>query len=104
MWVEGRERGGGRNREERDKQRKEANGVVPVGSMMFSEVERRLDVLVFRACFATSVWQAKGLVQQGHVKLNGEVVSSSLAHCIRPPCRQRSMRANSIGHERKYSP
>jgi ribosomal protein S4 len=45
--------------------------------MLFSEVERRLDVLVFRACFASSVWQARGYVVHGHVKLNGEVVSGS---------------------------
>lgn len=81
LWVEGRERGGGRNREDAERERRARQAIsekdmkVPVGSMMFSEVERRLDVLVFRACFASSVWQAKGLVQQGHVKLNGEVVS-----------------------------
>lgn len=82
-WVEGREKGGGRNRDDQERERREREArsdrdtKVPVGSMMFAEVERRLDVLVFRACFASSVWQAKGLVQQGHVKLNGEVVSIS---------------------------
>ena len=43
--------------------------------MMFTEVERRLDVLVFRSCFASSVWQAKAFVVGGKVKLNGVVVS-----------------------------
>lgn len=44
---------------------------------MFSEVERRLDVLVFRACFASSVWQAKAFVVGGKVKLNGSIVGRS---------------------------
>lgn len=79
--MEGRERGGGRNRDEAERRERaeieERMGKVPVGTMMFSEVERRLDVLVFRACFASSVWQAKALVVHGKVKLNGEVVSVS---------------------------
>lgn len=53
--------------------------MTPVGTMMFSEVERRLDVLVFRACFAQSVWQAKSFVVAGKVKLNGKVVSGRVA-------------------------
>lgn len=77
--VDGRERGGGRNREDKQREMKERDQKqrVPVGTMMFSQVERRLDVLVFRACFATSVWQAKSFVVHGKVKLNGEVVSCS---------------------------
>ena len=56
--------------------KKAEEGMAPVGTMMFSEVERRLDVLVFRSCFASSVWQAKAFVVGGKVKLNGNVVSS----------------------------
>ena len=48
---------------------------IPLGSLMWREVEARLDVLVFRACFAHSIYEARRLVTQGHVKLNGEVVS-----------------------------
>ena len=44
--------------------------------MMFLDVERRLDVLVFRACLASSVYQAKEFVVNGHVKVNGQVVSA----------------------------
>lgn len=75
--VEGRERGGGRARDVSGGalSQQDANTRVPLGSLMFAEVERRLDVLVFRACFATSVWQAKSMVVHGKVKLNGEVVS-----------------------------
>jgi ribosomal protein S4 len=48
---------------------------VPVGSMLFAELERRLDVAIFRACFAVSVYQAKNLILNGKVKLNGKTVS-----------------------------
>lgn len=50
---------------------------IPLASLMWREVEARLDVLVFRACFAHSVYEARRLVTQGHVKLNGKVVSSA---------------------------
>ncbi|CAE6492995.1 unnamed protein product [Rhizoctonia solani] len=39
---------------------------------MLVEVERRLDVFIFRCCFATSAWQARQLVVHGKVKLNGK--------------------------------
>ncbi|KAK4684504.1 hypothetical protein P7C73_g5673, partial [Tremellales sp. Uapishka_1] len=70
-WVEGREKNGGRRDREKTSS---AAGRAPVGTMMFSQVERRLDVLVFRSCFATSVWQARSYVVHGKVKLNGEIV------------------------------
>ncbi|QRW20821.1 37S ribosomal protein S22, mitochondrial [Rhizoctonia solani] len=41
---------------------------TPVTSLMLVEVERRLDVFIFRCCFATSAWQARQLVVHG--KLN----------------------------------
>jgi len=44
---------------------------VPLTSLMWSKVEQRLDVLVFRACFAPSVYAARHLVISGKVKLNG---------------------------------
>jgi len=47
---------------------------APVGSLMFVEVEKRIDTIVFRACLATSVYQARHLVLSGRVKLNGEAV------------------------------
>jgi len=74
-WVEGRQRAGGRTEDARRAKRKEWDSQAPVGSMMFAEVERRLDVLVFRACFAKSVWAARQYVVNGHVKLNSQVVS-----------------------------
>lgn len=51
-------------------------GMAPVGSLMFTEVERRLDVFVFRCCFAHSVYEARRLIIHGYVKLNGTTVCS----------------------------
>ncbi|KAF9527243.1 hypothetical protein CPB83DRAFT_815981 [Crepidotus variabilis] len=50
----------------------EEKGLAPVGSLMFSEVERRLDVFVFRSCFAHSVYDARRLIIHGWVTLNGK--------------------------------
>lgn len=49
-------------------------GMPPVGSLMFSEVERRIDTVVFRSCFAESVYEARRLVIHGDVLLNGKKV------------------------------
>lgn len=59
--------------------RKEIDGedqeeLPPVGSLMFSEVERRIDVVIFRACLAHSVYDARRMVIHGQVLLNGEKV------------------------------
>ena len=50
---------------------------VPLASMMFAEVEKRLDTVVFRCCFADSVYKARQLVIHGKVKLNGQKVRIS---------------------------
>ncbi|TFK31632.1 hypothetical protein BDQ12DRAFT_660259 [Crucibulum laeve] len=50
----------------------EEKGMAPVGSLMFAEVERRIDVFLFRCCFAHSVYEARRLVIQGDVFLNGK--------------------------------
>jgi len=46
-------------------------GLAPISSLMFAELERRLDVVVFRCCFASSIHSARQLVVHGKVKLNG---------------------------------
>lgn len=60
--------------------------ISPVGSLMLSELERRIDVIVFRACFTHSVYEAKRLVTHGYVYLNGQRVSLLLRfyfrHCL----------------------
>jgi ribosomal protein S4 len=63
---------------EREMKRREdeaSKGLAPVGSLMFSEVERRIDVVIFRSCFAHSVYEARRMVVHGDVLLNGRKVS-----------------------------
>jgi ribosomal protein S4 len=55
---------------------------VPLASMMFAEVEKRLDTVVFRCCFADSVYKARQMVIHGKVKLNGQKVSSPFCFFI----------------------
>lgn len=50
-------------------------GMPPVGSLMFGEIERRIDTVIFRACFAESIYEARRLVIHGDVMLNGKKVS-----------------------------
>jgi ribosomal protein S4 len=42
--------------------------------LMFAEVERRIDVFLFRCCFVHSVYEARRLVIHGDVMLNGKKV------------------------------
>ncbi|POW03436.1 hypothetical protein PSHT_11711 [Puccinia striiformis] len=44
---------------------------VPLAALMYQELERRLDVAIFRSCFADSVYEARRMVIYGAVKLNG---------------------------------
>ncbi|GAA5959300.1 hypothetical protein JCM21900_003921 [Sporobolomyces salmonicolor] len=48
---------------------------VPLASMMFAEIEKRLDTVVFRCCFADSIYRARMMVVHGKVRLNGQKVS-----------------------------
>ncbi|GLB41049.1 putative nam9 protein [Lyophyllum shimeji] len=62
-----------RKKKEQDLAREEERkGMAPVGSLMFAEVERRIDVFLFRCCFAQSVYEARRLVIHGDVMLNGK--------------------------------
>ncbi len=51
-------------------------GHTPHMLMTFAPLEKRLDVAVFRALFASSSRQARQFVVHGAVKVNGKVVSS----------------------------
>lgn len=65
-------------RKQREKElvdEEDRRGMAPVGSLMFSLVERRIDVFIFRCCFAHSVYEARRMVVHGYVKLNGKKVS-----------------------------
>ncbi len=57
----------------------EKKGMAPVGSLMFTEVERRMDVFVFRCCFVHSVYEARRLIIHGYVTLNGNRVRLSIS-------------------------
>jgi ribosomal protein S4 len=61
-----------KNRKLKEAEKKQP--LPPVGSLMFSEIERRIDVLIFRSCFAPSVYEARRLVVHGDVLLNGKKV------------------------------
>ncbi|WFC97493.1 hypothetical protein MYAM1_000207 [Malassezia yamatoensis] len=49
--------------------------VPPVASLFLREVERRLDVIVFRCCFAHSAYHSRSLIVHGKVKVNGIAVT-----------------------------
>ncbi|KAF7369058.1 S4 RNA-binding domain-containing protein [Mycena venus] len=61
-----------RQKEKVDEAEEKHKGLAPIGSLMFAEVERRLDVLVFRACFAQSVYEARRIIVHGNILLNGK--------------------------------
>lgn len=58
------------------KEERDGDGLAPISSLMFAELERRIDVVVFRSCFAHSIHAARQLVIHGKVTLNGIMVSS----------------------------
>jgi ribosomal protein S4 len=47
---------------------------MPYMAMTYAPIERRLDVAVFRALFASSARQARQFVTHGSVKVNGQKV------------------------------
>lgn len=56
------------------KKQEEASSLAaktPLGSLMFMELERRLDIFIFRCCFAPSVYQARQMVIHCKVHVNG---------------------------------
>ncbi|EIW75934.1 alpha-L RNA-binding motif-containing protein [Coniophora puteana RWD-64-598 SS2] len=64
-------------REARRRRDEQEKGMAPVGSLMLAEVERRIDVFLFRCCFAHSVYEARRLVVHGYVMLNGKKHSNA---------------------------
>lgn len=53
------------------------NEPTPYMNMSFAPIERRIDVAIFRAMFASSTRQARNLVIHGKVKVNGQPVCCS---------------------------
>lgn len=64
------------SKEVRIREEDEKLALAPVASLMYEEVERRIDVFIFRCCFAHSVYEARRLVIHGSVLLNGKKVRS----------------------------
>lgn len=62
------------SKEVRIREEDEKLALAPVASLMYEEVERRIDVFIFRCCFAHSVYEARRLVIHGSVLLNGKKV------------------------------
>lgn len=61
---------------QRDEDDKPRIGIsaIPYMSMAYAPTERRLDVAIFRALFASSARQARQFVTHGKVKVNGKKV------------------------------
>lgn len=53
---------------------KYGNNSIPYMNMTYAPAERRLDVAIFRALFASSARQARQFVTHGKVKVNGKKV------------------------------
>lgn len=47
---------------------------------LFQNVERRLDNVIFRSLFASSIQQARQMVVHGHVEVNGKIVRAFSRH------------------------
>ncbi|KAG8938894.1 mitochondrial 37S ribosomal protein nam9, partial [Tulasnella sp. 419] len=58
-------------RPQRNAPKLQESELAPISSLMFSELERRIDVVVFRSCFAPSIHAARQMVVHGWVTLNG---------------------------------
>lgn len=63
--------GGGGGSGERGGEKKMSNHPA---ALLYSQLEQRLDVLLFRCLFAPSVYQAKQMIVHGHVRINGKKV------------------------------
>lgn len=63
----------------------ESRVLTPYMQMAFAPMERRLDIAVFRAMFASSARQARQMCVHGKVKVNGRVVSSGFSSFLLPP-------------------
>ncbi|OLY77576.1 putative 37S ribosomal protein S4-like [Smittium mucronatum] len=48
------------------------NSKVNGAILMYAQLESRIDFIVFRSHFANSIWNARRLILDGHVKLNGK--------------------------------
>lgn len=61
-------------KEKKRREEEEKLALAPVASLMYEEIERRMDVFIFRCCFAHSVYEARRMIIHGRVLLNGKKV------------------------------
>jgi len=69
-------RGSGREKPLNSEPAKSAKNQIPFMHMTYAPLERRLDMAVWRALFASSARQARQFVTHGMVKVNGQKVRS----------------------------
>ena len=50
------------------------DGKAMIWGGLYQGIERRLDTVIFRSLFATSIQQARQMVRHGHVEVNGRKV------------------------------
>ena len=67
-------RGSGLEEELNPQNIKFGRNMIPYMNMTYAPIERRLDMAIFRALFASSARQARQFVTHGHVKVNGKKV------------------------------
>lgn len=72
-------RGSGREVLPKSAEKEDKRGQIPYMNMVYSPIERRLDMAVWRALFASSARQARQFVIHGNVKVNGQNVGR---HCV----------------------
>jgi ribosomal protein S4 len=66
--------GRGSGREEPMGKKRFGRNQIPYMHMTYAPIERRLDMAIFRALFASSARQARQLVTHGQVRVNGQKV------------------------------
>ncbi len=67
-------RGSGREGPPESKNIRFGKNLIPYMHMTYAPMERRLDMAIFRALFASSARQARQFVIHGQVKVNGKKV------------------------------
>lgn len=70
-------RGSGKEKRSNGQDSRYEQRQIPYMHMTYAPFERRLDMAIWRALFASSARQARQLVTHGMVKVNGKKVGSS---------------------------
>nr|CAG8434029.1 9077_t:CDS:2 [Entrophospora candida] len=60
----------------KNKSTDETSKIIPTSVLAYATLERRLDFIVFRSCFAPSIWSARQMVRHGKVFVDGKKVNA----------------------------